>query len=226
MGAGARERPQNLLCRLRAGSGNALRFPRPRGTLQPGPVKPAPTEASARPGGCEAPAMGGTGAGRGLWPPAVLRSAWRCSRGYGPCHDSGPGDADSGRPAPSPDGPGSAARFPEGARRTPKTGATRTTKGQRPPGRGERVHTQRVAGAMALPDRNGRAHRRFPVSCQAANGAGAYQHPFRRRLRRAADRPWPAGQSPSGWRSARACGAAGSWSVHPTGPCPGPDGFR
>jgi hypothetical protein len=34
-----------------------------------GPVTPAPTEASARPGGREAPAGGGAGAGRGLWAP-------------------------------------------------------------------------------------------------------------------------------------------------------------
>jgi hypothetical protein len=54
---------------IRAGSGNALRFPRPRGTLPPGPVQPALTEASARPGGQEAPAGGGAGAGRGLWAP-------------------------------------------------------------------------------------------------------------------------------------------------------------
>ena len=44
-------------------------FPRPRATLPPRPVHPAPTEDSARPGGREAPAMGGAGAGRGLWVP-------------------------------------------------------------------------------------------------------------------------------------------------------------
>jgi hypothetical protein len=52
-----------------SGGGNALRFPRPRGTLPQRPVPPAPTEASARPGGREAPARGGAGAGRGLWAP-------------------------------------------------------------------------------------------------------------------------------------------------------------
>jgi hypothetical protein len=47
-----------------------------RATLPPRPVPPAPTEASARPGGREAPAGpgralagGGAGAGRGLWAP-------------------------------------------------------------------------------------------------------------------------------------------------------------
>ena len=54
---------------VRAGPGNALRFPRPRATLHPRLVQPAPREASARPGGREAPAMGGAGAGRGLWAP-------------------------------------------------------------------------------------------------------------------------------------------------------------
>jgi hypothetical protein len=62
-----------------------MRFPRPRATLPPGPMLPAPTEASARPGGLEAPAGGGAGAGRGLWPPAGLGSAGRSGRGDGPC---------------------------------------------------------------------------------------------------------------------------------------------
>ncbi len=53
----------------RAGTGNALRFPRPCGTLPRRPSPPAPTEASTRPGGREAPAEGGAGAGRGLWAP-------------------------------------------------------------------------------------------------------------------------------------------------------------
>jgi len=56
-----------------AGSGNALRFPRLRARPPPGPVQPAPTEASARPGGREAPAGGGAGAGRGLWAPGWPR---------------------------------------------------------------------------------------------------------------------------------------------------------
>jgi hypothetical protein len=62
-------RAQSKETPLRAGTGNALRFPRPRATLSPRPVPPAPREASARPGGREAPAMGGAGAGRGLWAP-------------------------------------------------------------------------------------------------------------------------------------------------------------
>ncbi len=53
-----------------AGTGNAQRFPRPRGTVPCRPAGPGSTEASARPGGGEAPAGGGAGAGRGLWPPA------------------------------------------------------------------------------------------------------------------------------------------------------------
>jgi len=55
---------------FRTGSGNAPRFPRPRGTVPRGPAGPGVTEASARPGGREAPARGGAGAGRGaLWAP-------------------------------------------------------------------------------------------------------------------------------------------------------------
>ena len=59
------------------------RFPRPCAALPQRPVQPAPTPASARPGGCEAPA--GSGAGRGLWPPAGQGPAWRWGRGDGPC---------------------------------------------------------------------------------------------------------------------------------------------
>jgi hypothetical protein len=58
---------------VRAGPGNAPRFPRPRGTLPPRPMPPAPRGASARPGGREAPTGGGAGAGRGLWAPGWSR---------------------------------------------------------------------------------------------------------------------------------------------------------
>jgi hypothetical protein len=47
---------------VRAGSGNAARFPRPRGTLPQRSGATRATEASARPGGREAPAGGGAGA--------------------------------------------------------------------------------------------------------------------------------------------------------------------
>jgi len=60
-----------VLSPLRAGSGNATR-------VSPARARRCPVDrqvreqqnASARPGGREAPAMGGSGAGRGLWPPA------------------------------------------------------------------------------------------------------------------------------------------------------------
>ncbi len=61
------------------------RFPRPSGTVPCRSASPGTAEASARPGGREAPAGGGAGAGRGLWPPAGQGSAWRCGRGDGPC---------------------------------------------------------------------------------------------------------------------------------------------
>lgn len=50
------------------GKRKRIAFPRPRGTVLQRPVQPAPREASARPGGGEAPADGGAGAGRGLEP--------------------------------------------------------------------------------------------------------------------------------------------------------------
>jgi hypothetical protein len=52
-----------------------MRFPRLRATLPPGPVPPTPTAASARPGGREAPAMGGSGACRRLWAPGGPRNS-------------------------------------------------------------------------------------------------------------------------------------------------------
>ena len=55
---------------LRAGTGNAPRFPaRARRCPVDRQVREQ-RQASARPGGREAPARGGAGAGRGLWPPA------------------------------------------------------------------------------------------------------------------------------------------------------------
>jgi hypothetical protein len=146
-----------------------MRFPRPRGTLPPRPVPPAQTEASARPGGREAPAGGGAGAGRGLWAPggpgisgALWQGRWPLplKRGwcFGPCSS-----------APSPGGKRKRTAFPPPARdAAKKTGAARTTRGQRPTrrarsarqGRGgrwpgalgpRRARDQRgaVAGAMA-----------------------------------------------------------------------------
>jgi len=60
-----------VLSPLRAGTGNATRVSPAR--VGRSPVDRwirAPRKASARPGGREAPAVGGAGAGRGLWPPA------------------------------------------------------------------------------------------------------------------------------------------------------------
>ena len=55
-------------------------FPRLRGTPHIGPVPSAQREASAGPGGGEAPAFGGACAGRGLWPPARWVSPWRVAK--------------------------------------------------------------------------------------------------------------------------------------------------
>jgi hypothetical protein len=54
-----------------------------------GPVRtrhPSATQAFARPCGCEAPAGGGSGAGRGLWPPAGQGARRALAWGDGPCH--------------------------------------------------------------------------------------------------------------------------------------------
>ena len=80
---------------VRAGTGNAARFPCPRGTVPCRPAGPGRTEARARPGGREAPAEGGAGAGRGGFGPptgpdpgaALWRGRWPLplKRGRG-CH--------------------------------------------------------------------------------------------------------------------------------------------
>jgi len=82
-------------------------------------------KASARPGGGEAPAGGGSGAGRGLWHAAGQGSVWRCGRGDGPCHGSG------AVPPPLRAGPGNATRVsPARAERCPVDRQVR--EGQRP----------------------------------------------------------------------------------------------
>jgi len=68
------------------------RFPRPRGTVPCRPAGPGVAAASARPGGREAPARGGSGAGRGaLGPPAGQGPALRGGKGDGLCQSSGDG---------------------------------------------------------------------------------------------------------------------------------------
>jgi len=69
-GPGQRERASRRTP-LWAGSGNASRVSPARAARLPVDRSvQAPRKASARPGGGEAPARGGAGAGRGLWPPA------------------------------------------------------------------------------------------------------------------------------------------------------------
>jgi hypothetical protein len=57
------------LSSVRAGPGNALRFPARAGRFPVDRQVREKQKASARPGGREAPAGGGAGAGRGLWAP-------------------------------------------------------------------------------------------------------------------------------------------------------------
>ena len=68
-----------VLSLVRAGKGNAPRFPARAGRCPVDRQVQAPRKASARPGGREAPARGGSGAGRGLWPHRI-----GCTRRPGP----------------------------------------------------------------------------------------------------------------------------------------------
>ena len=81
-------------------------FPRPgrdHGPMRT--VRTGATKASARPGGCEAPAMGGTGAGRGLWPPAGVWHAHRMAGAMAPARPrGGPLEGESSFPVSSPCG--------------------------------------------------------------------------------------------------------------------------
>ena len=123
------------------GNRKRMRFPRPRETLPPRPVPPAPTEASARPGGREAPAGSGRALAGGFGPPAGVRSAWRCGRGDGPCQGN---DA---VPPPLQAGPRNALRFP--APRgplPPRPVQPAPTAGQRPT---RRARSARRVGASA-----------------------------------------------------------------------------
>ena len=77
----------DLLPPLRAGSGNALRFPaRSETTDPPGPLPPSATKASARPGGGKAPAKGRDGRWPGALAPGWPGGNVPLGRGDGPCH--------------------------------------------------------------------------------------------------------------------------------------------
>jgi hypothetical protein len=132
----------------RAGTGNAPRFPRLRGTSPRGPrhERPAPGPA----GGKRPPGAGRAQAG-GFGPPAGQGSAGRCGRGDGPCQRHrafrhGQGHRLSGREQET-------HAFPPPARNAaPKTGATGTNRGQRPTRRARsarRVRGGRWPGALA-----------------------------------------------------------------------------
>ena len=109
---------------LWAGPGNAARFPARAERFPADRQVQSHRQASARPGGREAPAGGGAGAGRG--------SAWRCGRGDGPCHGSGAGGSDSDLPPPVRAGKGNACVSPPARNAATSTPATRTDRGQRP----------------------------------------------------------------------------------------------
>jgi hypothetical protein len=126
-----------LLSPLRAETGNASRFPARARRCPVDRQVQAPRKASARPGGREAPATGGSGAGRGLWPPAGQGAVWHCGRGDGPCHCS---DA---VPPPFRAGTGNAPRFPPARDGALWTGRSGNSAGQRP--------TRRACGTRSGP---------------------------------------------------------------------------
>jgi hypothetical protein len=115
------------------------------------PAGPGPAEASARPGGCKAPAGGGPGAGRGLWPPAGLGAAERCGRGDGPCQR----DRASRSAQERPSGRDQETRpaFPRLCGTVPcRPASPGTAEGQRPARRGRSARRGRVGrwpGALA-----------------------------------------------------------------------------
>jgi hypothetical protein len=74
----------DLLPPLRAGSGNAPRFPRPCTTPTTGPFHQAQPRPAPGPAGVKRPPWGGTGAGRGLWPPAGLGATLRVAGAMAP----------------------------------------------------------------------------------------------------------------------------------------------
>jgi hypothetical protein len=79
-GGGKGDAWNHLPPRLRAGPRKRTAFPPPLRNSAAKTVSPSVTQASARPGGGEARAVGGAGAGRGLWPPAargVTESPWQ-----------------------------------------------------------------------------------------------------------------------------------------------------
>jgi hypothetical protein len=188
-GAGCRrrqplpERPRIRECAgklLRAGPGNAPRFPARARQCTVDRLVREQQKASARPGGSEAPAGGGAGAGRGLWPPAGQGSTWRCGRGDGPCQrdraSRNAQDRHSGREQEK------HCVSPARARRCP---VDRQAREQPPTGR---LHAQRRARAMApARPREAGADRKlscFPVRqsrqperCHPSVRSGALPHP-------------------------------------------------
>jgi hypothetical protein len=131
---------------VRAGAGNALRFRRPRATVLRRPAGPGIAEASARPGGREAPAGGGAGAGRGLWAPGGPRISVALWQGRWPL----PWQRSSSTAPPG--GKRKRTAFPPPARSAAtRTRATRTDRGQRPTrraGRARRGRGGRWPGAL------------------------------------------------------------------------------
>jgi len=73
---------------LRAGSGNAARFPRPRATLPQRPVMPALTAGQRPTRRVQSARRGRVGRWPGALAPGWQGAAWRGGRGDGPCQDA------------------------------------------------------------------------------------------------------------------------------------------
>ena len=153
----------------------------------------ASRKASARPGGREAPAGGGSGAGRGLWPPAGPDPGLALWQGRWPLPLQRVSDFTA------PGGIRKRTAFPRPLGTVPcRPVDPEPTKGQRPPGAGRALaggfgprldKDQRgsVAGAMAPARmRKARAGRkRFPLCARAAPAAGTFSAPCYPRRRSA-----------------------------------------
>jgi len=156
---------------VRAGAGNATRVsPARSGHCPADRLVRDQQKASARPGGDEAPARGGAGAGRGLWPPAGQGAAWRCGRGDGPCQRRGGSAFASagGRRKRDPRFPARAGRSPvarqvraprkasarPGGREAPAGGGAGAGRGLWPPA-GPDPGVARWQGRWPLPERPG-----------------------------------------------------------------------
>jgi hypothetical protein len=121
---------------LRAGTGNACVSPARAERCHKDPYHPHHQRPAPDPAGEKRPPGAGRALAGGFGPPAGQVSRFGSGRGDGPCHCSGVGGSDSDLPASVRAGPGNACVSPPARDSATKTRATRTNRGQRPPGAG------------------------------------------------------------------------------------------